>query len=519
MQLDGLKIFDPEDRKVVETSRITLKKNLFGLIMSWANLNELEIRQPKLWLYADKTGQVSLARAIEMRVVVEDPDAPPAKLPALAGSLKLIDGRAEIINYDDQRQNVSFSGQCDLATLNDIKVSFQASVDDIGELKGQTDITNLAPDGLLDVNKMSVEISAESGSPINLGSAAALVGRKGVGGKATVKFDSKYANGKFEGKFAAAVSKFLSAEKTPEKAKPIDLNLSGEISAGETDASGSINLAAPTAGAMSATFKYEYPSEGKDFDGAKLAEALAKWQMIELPGFTMKSTVDLDIARMAAAAPDLLNIRDDAKLHELTVQVIDATVRGGKQPEVSGKIAIGQARANVAGQEVVCKPTTAVLAIKTAADSTLQIETVDINVGQGLVSVKTSGTATDMTLEAHARLAELKQQMGQIFDLKNLVLTGEMHLSGRIQRPKPAAQDTTRLDVDLEARAEAVEYRADRTVEGSAIALDTQAAWKASLTMAGDDISANGQLKLDPSRSGSSRSARCFARCCPSPSN
>jgi len=496
VELEGIEMFDPEDRKVLATDRITLKKSLLGLITSWENLNELEVRGPKLWLYVDKKGEISLARAVEMRAA-PDPTAPAAPLPPLRGVFKIIDGESEIITHDDQRNSATFSGQCTLETLNDIKLAFNVATQDAGGLKAQLDILNLAPNGLIDLDNLSVAIDTETVSPINLATAAKLAGQKGIAGTGTMKLDGKFAEGKFDGQFAAAVLKFAASEKALEKAKPIDMKLSGKISAGEKDISGAIELAAQTAGSASLEFNYKLPGDDWSLDPGKLLEAVAKGRMLELPEFTITSNAELDVARLAAAAPDLLKIRSDAKLQELNVKLTDASASGGKRPAVSAKVSIGQARAIVDGQPVVWKPTTALLKIQTDADGLLQIDNVDVNVGQGLVSVKTSGTATEMTLEANARLAELRQQLSQIFDLKNLVLTGNIHLAGSIQRPKQADQkDTAKLDVDMTARAESVEYRPDSTSDDGALAIDTQAAWKASLVQAGDDVSATGRLDL-----------------------
>jgi hypothetical protein len=456
VELQGIEVFDPEDRKVLATDRITLKKSLLGLISSWENLNELEVRGPKLWLYINEKGEVSLAKAIEMRVA-PDPTAPAAPLPPLRGVFKIIDGESEIITHDDQRSKATFNGECKLETLNDIKLTLSVATKDTGELKAQLDILNLAPDGLIDLDNLSVTIDTETVAPINLAAAAKLAGRKGIAGTGTMKLDGKFADGKFDGEFAVAALKFAASEKALDKAKPIDITLAGQISAGEQDVSGTINLAAQTAGSASLKFNYKLPPADWSLDPGKLLEAIAKGRILELPEFTITSNAELDIARLAAAAPDLLKIRSDAKLQELTIKLTDASASGGKRPAVSAKVSIGQARAIVDGQEVVWKPTTALLKIQTDADGLLQIDNVDMNVGQGLVSVKTSGTASDMTLEAHARLADLRQQLSQIFDLKNLVLTGNVHLAGSIKRAKQAGdQDAMKVDVDLTAQAESV---------------------------------------------------------------
>jgi len=495
VEVEGLELFDPEDRKVVGADRITLKKNLFGLISSWANLNELEISKPQLLLYLGEDGDISLLRAIEPPVVAEGPAAP---MPELHGKLKLIDGQGEIITYDNRRRKLSFSGQCDLATLNDIKVSFQAGAEGIGEIKGQTEIADLAPGGLIDLDNMSVSISMETKSPIELGAVADLAGSKGIGGAATLKIDGAFAGGKLDGKFGASVSKLVAAQTEAEKANPIDAEISGGISADEAGSHGDFSLKAPEAGSASVKFDYKTPDKGWSLDTAKLLEALAKGQMIELPEFTIEPQANLNVARLAAAAPDLLNIRSDAKLQELTVKVSGAVVRGGKRPEMLGNIEVGQARAIVNGKDVVWKPSKAAVDIKTDENSMLQIKNVDVKVGENLVSVNASGTANNIELKAGAKLAELKQQLGQIFDLEKLVLTGNMSLAGSIKRTESAAgTDVENMAVDLEAVAESVEYRPDRKVEGQTLALDTKADWKADISRSGDSISAKGLLRLD----------------------
>jgi hypothetical protein len=110
VRLEGLEVFDPEDRKVVEANRITLKKNLFGLIGSWTNLNELEIFEPNLLLYVDEQGDVSLTRTFEAKTPAKAPSPPPP----LRGHLTLIGGKGEIISHDNQRRGFSYSAECKL---------------------------------------------------------------------------------------------------------------------------------------------------------------------------------------------------------------------------------------------------------------------------------------------------------------------------------------------------------------------------------------------------------------------
>ena len=496
VELEGLQVFDPDGRKVAETRLITLKKNLFGLIASWADLNELDVHEPRLQLHVDEDGSVSLAKAFEPRTPSKEPTPPPP----LKGKITLIDGRGEIIRHDGRRREFSFDAECLLATLNDIKASFNAQADGIGRLKGNIAAAGFAPDGPVDLDAVSGTINLESSSPIDLGAVAKLTGRKGIGGTATLSIDGKLSAGRFTGELTTAVARFVAAEHSPEKARPIDAKLSLAVTASRNDAKGKINLVAPQAGAMSLAIDYKHPPGGWNLKPSSILEALAAGRTVELPEITIVPTVDINLARLAAAAPDLLNIRRDATLQELTVRVADTVLRGGKRPEIIGRVEIGQARATVAGTPVRWAPTTAALAIRTAADGLLQIDKVDVNVGQGLVRITTTGTTKDATFQASARLAELKQQMGQVFDLKKLVLGGNVSLAGRIQRQAPASADAkdkaTRVKVDLTASAESVKYLADRTLGGEAMSVDTQAAWKADIVRIGDSISADGKLDL-----------------------
>jgi hypothetical protein len=388
-----------------------------------------------------------------------------------------------------------------LATLNDIKASFHTSVEGFGEQQGNLTLADLIKNGLPDINGASGEINVKSSTPIDLAATAALVGVKGVGGTATLGVNGKFTASEFTGTITAAMGEFFAAQNAPEKTKPIDINLTATISAGMNGAKGHVAFVAPQAGTMSVAFDYKHPREGWNIQPGPLIAALLEGRAIELPEFQIEPTVDLNVARLAGAIPNLLNVRSDATIEEFSVQISNAVLRGGKLPRISGLINIRKARATVGGEVVNWKPTKAELAIATGSDGLLTIDKMDINVGQGLVRIIATGTTRDMTLEAHARLAELKQQLGKVFKLENMLLTGNVNIAGRIQRQTLAPVDveketSTQIKVDLTASAESVAYRPDLKSLGNALAVDTQAKWKSDIVRTGDSIAANGRLDL-----------------------
>ncbi|MBT3201825.1 MAG: hypothetical protein HN350_18135 [Phycisphaerales bacterium] len=501
ISLDGLEIFDPENRKVLATQQVTLKRNLLELIASWTNLNELEIRQPQLWLYQDEQGGVSLARALELRTP-PDPDAPPFTPPPLRGYLKLIDGKGEIISLDGRRQKISFSGECELATLNDIKASFHAGADGVGELQGTLALADLAKNGPVDILTASGTVNVKNSAPIKLADVAAVLDEKNVGGTVMLNFDGKFTGEQFSGNMALGIVKFFAAQNVEEKTKPIEVTLSTKFAGSKAGIVGQFGLVAPEAGTMSVAFNYKHPRDGWNLDVDHIIKAVLEGQSIELPDFKIESDAKMDIARLAAAIPSLLNVRSDANIESLDLDISNVVLQGGKSPKFTGLLNIRQARAIVDGKVVRLAPTSAELAILTTPDNMLTINKADVNIGQGLVQLTAAGTTNNLTLNATARLAELKQQLGQIFDLKNLVLTGNVNIAGSIKKQAPpsvgaAGEAADRMKVALTASAESVSYRPSRTSPANALAIDSRAKWNADIVRHGDNISATGKLDLD----------------------
>jgi len=418
IELNGLRLEDPDGRGVLEVQSIRLDRGILKAIFSGQRFGQLDIRQPRVVLYRSAGGRYSLLDALEPR----RPRQPPKEKeePAEpAGRLALTDGTVDFIGPDGATLvSHSLNVQCHLQTLKDIR-------------------------------------------------------------------------------FTLAVADLASCGLPQRPAQPVRFQLNGTVSVAQDRIKGSADLRGDI-GDLRVSFSYAQPPRDYPVQPGEVIDALMHGRAVALPELTLTPSGSLDVARLAAALPAVLNVRRDAHLKRFTVNFRQINIAGGAKPVLRGRIEVADVEAVVAGKTVTWDTMSADLDIRTDERNRLRIDKADVDLGRNVLQVTSRGTAADVSVHADGDLANLQDKLAGLFDVNSFVMVGAFNLDARVHRaehePDKAADDdagTVRMSVELTGRADGVAFRrAGRGVND--FALTGKLEWKADIVKAASLISAEG---------------------------
>jgi hypothetical protein len=469
IRVGGLKLLDEDRRVVLQVREISYGGGVWRAMTDAQRFTELNIDRPRVALYLDEEGRVSLAAAIELRR--PGPPRPPGPLPEPAGRINLRDGSVRVIRRDGQAYETrSIHGQWNLDTLAKLSGRIEAEAGDGGRIVLSADLSNLLTEGRFSLRGAEGELHLETDRAIALGPLTELLGAgPRVQAATTVRADANVGQSKLRLAFHVAAAGLRSADTQRRGIRPVDLGLVGNIATDGERLDGDVELTGD-AGSLKAAFSHLLGGPAPALPLESIIAAAFGGEPISLPDFSLDASGNVDLPRLAQAVPGVLGVLPDVTITDGSVLVQNVSIRGGQAPSLKARCALSGLRARKAGRELTCEP------ISVAADATLAGES-GLRIGQlaltsAFARAAAGGTASDLTGSFRLDLAAVREKLGTIFDLGALpeagTVSGTLRLVGRPE---------TQVDFDLDATVQDLRYaagdrifqvqRADLQQEGS----------------------------------------------------
>jgi hypothetical protein len=423
-RIRGLSVTDPQGREVLRAENISLAGGMWRLIVAREDFDELEVASTRLELRVTPEGKITLAEALSSR----ERDRKKRKrdqLPEPVGKVLLRDSSVAVVLPSGRRYDLSgVNGRIDLNTLNDVAGNVQARLPEGGALLAEFAVSGMAEGDKLEPDLASGSLSLRTLEAVELQPIGEFAGMAvPLGGKADLTIDAKFRRGEAEGKFDLAVAKLEAAGEKYMNIRPVDLRLAGSTNFSGDKLAGKVDLTGPGS-TLGAGFEYLVSREPFELSWETLLAAAIDGEPISLPDFTLALNGRLGFGRLGQAVPSLLNIRPDVSVTDGTLNIDGVALRGGAQPGARGSIALVNVKAVRAGRTISWQPVTARFDVTIARGEGLRIRETELEASFGQLTA--GGTASNLRVECASDLEALREQLGEIFDLGDLVLVGDV---------------------------------------------------------------------------------------------
>jgi len=161
----GLTLLDPDGQTVAEIDELAVAASLWSLATGGRDLGLIEIRQPRVQLVVQPTGQTNLQQAIAAQRPDPAPEDEPFRLPVI-GRVELTDGSITVESPDRPRIEVAeLTGAVDFRNRGE-PIAFQLDArtqqaERAGRIAVNGELAGFGPDGVLQVDRLALDAEAE----------------------------------------------------------------------------------------------------------------------------------------------------------------------------------------------------------------------------------------------------------------------------------------------------------------------------------------------------------------------
>lgn len=445
-RVNGLTVRDPQQRDVLQVESATLKSGLWHALTHLNDPGHIVIVAPKATLIVNEHGELSLAQAFESKN--PSPAGPPGEPLDLRTTIDVENASAEIVFADGRQESIAdAAAHVELATAGALKAELTAGLAPRGRVRATLDLTDWFTAGKpspLTASGTAAVVAEEPLDAATLDRIAAL--QAGLGGALGFDLNATLNKGAITGNFTLQADQ-LKADTRGAQLQPVDVALAGELRftggllAAQTKATGDWgNLQATFSGRPDAL-------SGVQFEPDQLAAWLAGAPApLVLPELNASWSGEVDLAALGKALPALLHVRPGTEITAGTLRVAEGALHGGREPKLALNAELSELTARDGDRQIHCAPITAVVAAGSSPAGGLRIENATLTSGFGRLSA--SGTPGDVRANLATDLAELRAQLGGIFELPVSELAGAVTASVAVQRSADGA-----VDYDVSASA------------------------------------------------------------------
>jgi hypothetical protein len=442
--LCGLRVLDPAQREVLQVDRITAAPGVWRLLTGPLNFGDVAVNAPQAALYIDAENEVSLAQAFQPRQPTP-PKAEPGPLPELHGRVVIEGGTVQVFRDSGASYELNDLGAAlDLRTLGDLSGELRLTFPDGAKLAAQAEVRDLVADGRLQPAQANGKLSVATDGAIELGPVTRLLApRQAVNGTLTINLQAAGTPDELQAEFALAVRQLQTAERADTGAAPVDLEVAGRAErkgdaiAADADLTGA-------AGTASTKLSYRLAPQPIEISAEQVLSAILTGERIDLPEFTLDVQGQLDLAKLEQAVPNLLKVGEGRALTAGRLEIAQVSVRGGQEPSASGSVTLTELAVVNEGRAAQLEPVSVDFDLALREGSGLQIARA--NLKSSFADVQAAGNASDLRATCRGRLGQLRQDVGELFDLGDLELAGELSSELRLQRT-----GDERVDITLDA--------------------------------------------------------------------
>ncbi len=483
--VEGLRLRDTQRQDVVQIERVELESGLWRLITNPTSPGKLRLGRPRVQLLLDASNRPSLAAALAPRSLTRGASEPAksrssrdtAKSPASArtaapdaesasnqqsaaadstivgqifAGIEIQDGELTIERPGQEAYRLEQLGlSLQIATLDDLSATLTARAPGGGQLQGKARLTGLTPHGRIDPQAACGEVSLKTDQPIAIGALAdLLLQQRGLSGAVTLALEAKVAQNDLLADLNAELRGFQQV--SLHGAEPLDLACRGALSLRDALANARLRVEGGP-GILDATLKFPTDRPLPEIDVERLAAALLGGEPLTLPQLELQLDGRLDLAAFERAAPGLLPLRPGLVLTAGQVQISALELRGGAEPLLSGVIRSSGLTARDGPRGIALSDAQLELDATLPRSGGLLVRRAELH--SSFARVSASGSAADLRTQFQADLGNLRRELGQVFDLAALELSGQ--LAGELALKRAA---DGRFDTQIELTARQARY-------------------------------------------------------------
>lgn len=464
----GLSLRDSDNRELLRVKNISLPGGLWRLVTAGLDFGTVTVEDGRVVVQIMDDNSVSLAKVFESgsqdAQVVEV--AADSKLPEPRGTVVLKNIAVEVVQPDGRTLEFSdVDAKLEAQTLDVLKGDMQIVLKDGGKLSGAIDVHNLITDGKLAPENGKGTIKLSTPEAIAVGPLALFgAARQGLQGTAALNVDATFDGTEVQADIAADLKGVLDKQLADTDAAPINVALKSNVQyTGEKIvARGDVTS---TAGTMHADGHYGLQTKDGRIDAGTLLGAILTGESVNLPEFDLKADGEIDLVALERAIPGVIKIKPDQKLTGGKVKLSDLVATGGAAPAASGSIQISELASQGGGQSIRLEPVSCKFDAAVKPGAGLEVKAAELIAS--FARVQASGASPNLKAKFDANLTKLKQELGQIFDLGQFDVAGE--LTGTLAVARASDE---RVDVKLDTSGTQVRYTAgDRRIEMPTVTL------------------------------------------------
>ncbi len=453
--LDGVRVLDPQQREVLKADHVQAAPGVWRLITSTMNFGEILVKAPHAVLYLAADNQASLADAFQARrPPPAQPAQPSGKLPEPRGRVVLEGGNVRVVRESGTSYEVAdVGGQVDVQTLSNLSGQVHAAFPDGAQLTAEADVHDLVSQGALQPARAAGKLSVKTDGAIELGPLTrVLAPAQAVDGKLAANIEAAGTTNELAGSFVLGVTGLQTAERQAAHAAPVDLQVKGRASRqGETLAA-QAEFSAGDAGSAKTKLAYKLggsansarsqavsvnPPAGAAQSGNQpladqVVSALMSGTPLNLPDFALDIDGQLDIAKLAQAVPNLLKVREDREITGGTLSIAQVSLHGGPEPAASGGIELKDVAVKSGERTAQLEPISVAFDVALRNGSDLQIGRADLK--SAFADMQAKGSVSDLQATFRSSLGKLREELGEVFDLGNFDLGGELASNVQLSR-------------------------------------------------------------------------------------
>ncbi|MBK9128257.1 MAG: hypothetical protein IPM13_10730 [Phycisphaerales bacterium] len=456
IEVRGLKVSDPAGQEVLSVSRLTLATGVWGLVRSYLDFGQIEIDAPQVTLILTPDNRLTLAEAFSSRT--PSTSSASGELPQPRGRIILRDGLVRVLRAAGEPYEVSqISGDVTLASLAEIAGTLSARLDQGPTLSADVATRGLVSNGAFSAQHASGTLKIASDGPIDLGRLTrVLAPDAAVDGQVTLAVDGVFNPGDVRATIDTSVAELRSAAVSG--VRPLDASLRGNVQVTTEQLVAKLDLASP-AGTATADLTYALTDRPPAVTVEQVLAAVLGGESLTLPNFSLRATASIDLAAVEAAVPGLLTLREGQQVTQGRLELSDLSASGGAAPAARGALELRDLSVSTDGTTI--RPEPIALSFDAAVEPGQGLRVRQADLRTAFATLTAAGAVDDLSATFRADLARLQSELGQIVDLGQSNLAGQ--LEGHVQLAK-AGDDAYRLRAD--AAATGIRYeQAGRPVE------------------------------------------------------
>ncbi|MCF7958192.1 MAG: hypothetical protein K9M57_07080, partial [Phycisphaerae bacterium] len=328
------------------------------------------------------------------------------------------------------------------------------NLNDQGKVRGTVDISQLVSANQVKPEKAKGTLTLVTDENIAIGPIVAFLDSQMVaGGQTGLRLDVSFGGGKVVADLSTSFSGVHIAEAGVGHLTPTDMKLVAHVEVDEKALTARADLSGDP-GAVEVRLTAATNSESKTaISSDELVAAMLGDGVVVLPEFLLQADGRLDIKKLAAAIPAVLNVQKDVTITDGEFLIDKLSFKGGAVPQASGAVQLKGLAAMKDKKAIACEPVTA--RFDMALEPKVGLKINQANVTSAFTTVSVKGVASDIQGAFNADLDKLQGQLGEFFDLTGLKMAGT--LAGSLDL---ARVDEKRIDLGMKVTGENLSYKA-----------------------------------------------------------